>query len=70
MKWVGDSCEVTAVTATLESETLSSETLLLLEAKYSLICKVVFTIKEFSKEENIKCDRTGKQLKMNVRSLQ
>lgn len=39
MKWVGGSCEVTAVIATLELEALSSETLLLAAATYSLFLK-------------------------------
>lgn len=52
MKWVGDSCEVTAATTTLESETLSSETLLLLEAKYNLIYKVLFA-RKYSQSKKI-----------------
>lgn len=41
MKWVAESCEATAVIATLELETLSSETLLLSAAKDSLFYKVL-----------------------------
>jgi len=50
VKWVGDSCEVTPVIATLEVGALSSETLLLSASKYSLFYEVLLTKKEFSKQ--------------------